>query len=163
MKEHSDSPEEKFDLLKEPWNPPADELAEIVPPKRLSAERQWYFHDQIRPFCSDEDKDTVCPLPSVPKPSSRRGTPVNTDPAAPPPSKCRRVCGFCKQEAGDHDHESRLLSFFHTLHCTCFYTLSTMLLCCLNFPSYFSPFAIVNGSMPITYNNHTSLKWYSKL
>ena len=38
-----------------------DELPEAVPPKDLSAERQWYLHEQIH----SEDKDTVCPLPAV--------------------------------------------------------------------------------------------------
>ena len=103
VKEHSDSSEVKIDLLKEPWNPSADELPEVVPPKGLSAERQWYLHEQIRPFCSEEDRDTVCPLPAVPKPGSRQGTPAleNADEVTPPPSKRRRVCGLCKREGHD--------------------------------------------------------------
>ena len=43
-----------------------------VTPLGLSAERQWYLYDQIRPFCPDADKDITFPLPSVPKPG--RGT-----------------------------------------------------------------------------------------
>ena len=34
------------------------------------------MYDSISPFCSDEDRDTFCPLPSVPKPhGSKSGTP----------------------------------------------------------------------------------------
>ena len=99
VKEQSDSPELKIDLLKAPWNPPAHELPEVVPPKGLSAERQWYLREQIRPFCPDEDKDTVCPLPTVPKPGSRQGTP-NPEYSAPPPKR-RRVCGICKEVGHD--------------------------------------------------------------
>ena len=56
MKEQCDRPEVETDLLKEPWEPEVDELPSVVPPHGLSAERQWYMYEQIRP------KDTVCPL-----------------------------------------------------------------------------------------------------
>ena len=86
VKEHFNSLEIQLDLRKATWNPSADELPAVVPPKGLSVERQWYLHEQIRPFCADECKDTVCPLPSVPKPGSRQGTP-NPENGTPPP-KC---------------------------------------------------------------------------
>ena len=97
-------------LLKEPWDVDSDTLPNIVPPHGLSIERQWYLYEQIRPFCPDEDKDTVCPLPLSPKPGgSRRGTPhpeaptpSHPDgemPAATPQPKRRRLCGVC-HEAG---------------------------------------------------------------
>ena len=40
----------------------------IVEPQGMSAERQWYLYDKIRPYSSDKAKDLTCPLPSVPTP-----------------------------------------------------------------------------------------------
>ena len=110
VKEQNDTPEVELMLLKEPWDVDSDTLPNIVPRHGLSIERQWYLYEQIRPFCPDEDKDTVCPLPSSPKPGgSRRGTPHPEAPtlshpegemlAATPPPKRRRLCGVC-HEAG---------------------------------------------------------------
>ena len=86
----SDTPQVTHNIPKEPWPPDITELPDIVPPRGLSAERQWYLHEQIRPFCPDDDKDSVCPLPSVPKPGSRQGTPIPdqdmTEPQAPQPN-----------------------------------------------------------------------------
>ncbi len=68
-----------------------------------------YYNDNIRQFCSDEDKDITCPLPSVPKPISRENSPApeishrteSSVTASPPPKK--RRCGLCRQEG----HNSR--------------------------------------------------------
>ena len=76
VKLHSDSVEEKFYLLKQPWIPDLSELPNILSSKSLSTERRWYLFDQIRQFCSDNAKDITCPLPSVPRPGSRSGTPI---------------------------------------------------------------------------------------
>ena len=65
VKEQADSPEKRFDLLKDSWSPSAHELPPIIPPHGLSAERQWYLYEQIRPFCPDDDKDLTCPMSSV--------------------------------------------------------------------------------------------------
>ena len=108
-KEHSDSTEVKFNLLKEPWTPDTEELPTVIPPQGLTPERQWYLlHYSIRPFCPDADKDTTCPFPSIPRLcASREGTPV-FDPedvsAPPPPKKRKRTCGICDQEG--HDRRS---------------------------------------------------------
>ena len=94
VREHIDSAEVTIKLLKEPaWTPDVSDLPNVVPPHGLSAERQWYLHEQIWPFCPDQDKDSVCPLPLVPKPGgSRRGTPVpEEDSTAPPPPKRKCV------------------------------------------------------------------------
>ena len=104
VKNQFDSPtEERIDLLKAPWSPNHDELPTVVPPRGLSAERQWYLYEQIRPFCPDEDKDSVCPRPSVPKPGGSRQTiPHPTDDSTgPPPPKRVRVCGLCKETGHD--------------------------------------------------------------
>ena len=67
VKEHADT--DKIALMKctPPWLPDPNDLPSLVPPKGLSAERQWYLYESIRPFCPDSDKDTTCPLPDVPR------------------------------------------------------------------------------------------------
>ncbi len=102
VKERSDATSETVHhLLKHPWTPDPHELPNVVLPKGLPAERQWYLYEKIRPYCSYETKDVTCPLPIVPRPTSRRGTPASP-PASPPdspqpPAKKRR-CGICRQE-----------------------------------------------------------------
>ena len=102
-KEPSDSPEVKHELLKAPWTPDVDDLPAVVPPRGLSAECQWYLHDQIWPFCPAEGMDSVCLLPSVPKPEgSRQGTPQpEEDSTDPPEPKRQRKCGICRKPGHD--------------------------------------------------------------
>ena len=38
-----------------------------VPAPGMSAQRQWYLYDSIKQFVSNEQKDVLCPLPSVPR------------------------------------------------------------------------------------------------
>lgn len=107
VKERSDSPvETRIVLLKDGWSPPPHVLPDVITPKGLSAERQWYLFDSIREFCPEFDQDVTCPQPSVPKPSSRAGTPAPVPPSppnSPPPAKKRRLCGICRREG----HNSR--------------------------------------------------------
>ena len=91
FKEHSDTTEVKFSMFKESWSPNKADLPEIVPPRGLSAERQWYLYEQIRPFCPDEDKDLTCPLPRVPKPGRKTPAPEEVE-EAPCPPKRKRPC-----------------------------------------------------------------------
>ena len=107
-----DSTEIESALLKDDsWNPTIHEMPPIIEPQGMSAERQWYLYDKIRPYCSDKAKDLTCPLPSVPRP----GTPVPTPVSSPqsvvptsrvqfqlptstlPPAKRQRICGNCGQ------------------------------------------------------------------
>jgi len=76
IKVHPDSEAERFHLLKQPWNPDSSELPNIVVPKSLSIDAQWYLLDQIRQFCSERAKDITFPLPSVPRLGNRSGTPI---------------------------------------------------------------------------------------
>ena len=112
-----DNTEVRHNLLKDGATCDDTELPDVIEPAGLSAQRQWYLYDKIREFCPVSDRDLTCPLPSVPKPTSRQGTPE--PPAAsqhtlsrpstqlqPPPAKrpCQqRTCTKCKQ-AG---HNSR--------------------------------------------------------
>ncbi len=100
VKERSNSAEICHELLKEPWTPDPQTFPEVVLPKRLSIERQWYLYEKIAPFCPHDSVDVTCPLPSVPRPTSRRGTPANTPPPhySPEPPAPRRRCGICRQE-----------------------------------------------------------------
>lgn len=109
LRRRSDTPEVEIDLLRDPWSPEEDELPTVIYPSGFSAARQWYLYEQIRPFCPDEDKDAVCPLPQCPKPGASRestpvpdeSTPVSVESDQAPRAKRKRVCGLCK-EAG-HD------------------------------------------------------------
>ncbi len=78
------------------------DLPPIVPPSRLSLERQWYLYNSIRQYCTPETRDVTCPLPSV-------SAPILPPPVLPPPceeeptsplpprTKRRRQCGRCNQ------------------------------------------------------------------
>ena len=72
MKDQNETPEVQFVLLKELFDVDFNTLPNIISPHGLTIERQWYLYEQIRPFCPDEDKDMVCPLPSLPKPGGSR-------------------------------------------------------------------------------------------
>ncbi len=84
------------------------ELPDVITPVGLSAQRQWYLYEKIREFCPAADRDVTCPLPSVPKPTSRQGTPELPSPtqSPPPPAKRPRHCARCKQPG----HNSRTCS-----------------------------------------------------
>lgn len=79
LKVHSDTEEKKFDLIKDPlWLPSASELPSLVEPRGLPPDRQWYLYEHIREFCPDYSKDTVAPLPTIPKPSTRKSPPPSS-------------------------------------------------------------------------------------
>ena len=103
VKKHSDSAEVAFDMLKEPWTPDEDELPTVILPPGLTRDRQWYLYDSIRPFCPDDDKDTTCPLPSVPRLcASREGTPnPDLNPSSTVSKRRKRTCGICNEEGHD--------------------------------------------------------------
>ena len=117
VKEHSNTESLSISLLKQEWIPDIEKLPSVVPPKVMSAERQWYLYNMIRPYCSDTFKDVTCPLPGVPRVSSRTNTPIPQSPPsssiAPefccspecvaPTSKRQRLCGLCKNPG----HNSR--------------------------------------------------------
>ena len=117
MKLQSDSSTQWINLLKNEWSPHCADVPDVVSPKGLSAERQWYLYHSIRPFCPENDKDITCPLPSVARINSRNSTPVRSlspshsseSPTThlpseiPAPSPKRRRCGKCKKTG----HNSR--------------------------------------------------------
>ena len=85
VKVHSDDAEVKIDLMKKnAWHPEPSLLPSQITPKGLSNERQWYLFDKIREFCPEQDRDVTCPEPTVPRPTSRAGTPLLEDDSALP-------------------------------------------------------------------------------
>ena len=72
VKTHADAEESALDLLREDWQPSPSTLPQQIQSLGLSDERKWYLYERIRPFCSHEHRDTVCPEPSVPNPKRRR-------------------------------------------------------------------------------------------
>ena len=114
-KEYSDTPSTTATLLKHDWEPSYTDLPPMIEPPGLSADRQWYFFEKIRPFCEEEYQDICCPLPSVPKPqrtpaTTPTGTPCQS-PRRPthlsrtvcPPEKRARTCSNC----GGSGHDKR--------------------------------------------------------
>ena len=65
LKLTADSEEEQLTLLRDQWMPAAHCLPPVLPPPGLSAERQWYLYNNIRDYCTEATKDTVCPRPQV--------------------------------------------------------------------------------------------------
>ena len=68
---YADSEERSLSLLKEDWQPNPSSLPPYIQPKGLSDERQWYLYEKIRPFCSELQKEIVCPRPTSPNPKRR--------------------------------------------------------------------------------------------
>ena len=66
MKPHPDTESKELLLLKNNWIT-FESGPDVIPPKGLSLDHQWYLFDQIRQFCPDGTKDLVCPRPSVPQ------------------------------------------------------------------------------------------------
>ena len=67
VKTSSDTVEKEINLLSDKtWKPSQYQLPAVIDPPGLSLERQWYLHNKIREFCSEEARDLVCPQPSTP-------------------------------------------------------------------------------------------------
>ena len=60
VKLHPDTESKELQLLKNNWSA-FESGPDVIPPKGLSLNRQWYLFDQIRQFCPDGTKDLVCP------------------------------------------------------------------------------------------------------
>ncbi len=70
-KEYSDSSSIDIDVRKNKltWHPVVTDLPPVITPKGLSADRQWYLYEKIRPYCQEYSADITCPLPSVSRPT----------------------------------------------------------------------------------------------
>ncbi|XP_041373710.1 LOW QUALITY PROTEIN: uncharacterized protein LOC121386766 [Gigantopelta aegis] len=90
--EFADSEAKEIDLFK--GEIPPGSMPNKIKPKGLDAKRRWYLYDEIRQFASEESRDTIAPLPQVPKPG--RGTAAegigsnsSEDDVPPPPKRGR--------------------------------------------------------------------------
>ena len=63
VKKHHNDAYKNIDIIQAPI---LSTLPEQIIPKGLSLERQWYLHNKIRGFCSEECQDLVCPRPVEP-------------------------------------------------------------------------------------------------
>ena len=73
-------------------------LPEVIKPSGLSLERQLYLYQQIRPFCSSETQDIVCPQPISDLPAATEWInplTITEEQPEPPPPKRQRLCGLC--------------------------------------------------------------------
>ena len=73
--------ENSINLLKHDWELEPSVLPNVIPSHSLSACSQWYLYNKIRDFCTEEMKDTVYPLPRVPRSTtdSRPQSPVQRE------------------------------------------------------------------------------------
>ena len=110
VRKHSNTTETTVDILKSTCTSIPTNLPEIIEPKGLSLDRQWYLHDKIRQFCSDDCKDLVCPKPSNPPlrilPPLLQSSPSRSvmdsdteleDEPQPKRQRCAMKCGNCGQ------------------------------------------------------------------
>ena len=80
-----ESEEDEFTL----WKPDArlpQTAPDAVVPAGLDAQRQWYLYNSIREFAKEEHRDILCPLPTVPKPTTQRQADSREN-DLPPPAK----------------------------------------------------------------------------
>ncbi|KAK2191544.1 hypothetical protein NP493_52g05007 [Ridgeia piscesae] len=86
------SPETTYDMARNDSTVPTA----AVPARGMSAQRQWYLYDTVRHFVSDEQKDVLCPLPTVPRvarvaevTTSSRGKGKGKSSGGPPAKRAR--------------------------------------------------------------------------
>jgi hypothetical protein len=84
IKKLSNSPPSQYELLKNNALLSPQVLPDIIHPKGLPPNRQWYLYEKIREYCSIETQDTTCPLPTVPRPGTPCVTPLNISPESSP-------------------------------------------------------------------------------
>ena len=103
VKQYSDNNPKAVPLLRDKtWRPSPNDLPPVISPAGLDAARQWYLHNEIREYCTEETKDLVCPLPVVPRPSARsidedlEEEDDQDEEVMPAPAQLR-CCGKCHQ------------------------------------------------------------------
>ncbi len=101
VKEHIGSPELSINIKKKEWSITSD-IPSVVTPLGLPIERQVYLFEKIRPFCSPQTQDLVCPNPSTTTTStttSTTSTNINTTNTSTNTNtgKKQRLCSKCQQ------------------------------------------------------------------
>ena len=78
VREFPSSPETRLNIVKDQAKIPEllSSEPELISPPGLSPERAWYLYENVRQHCEgDNNKDSTCPKPSVPKPRSMKAHP----------------------------------------------------------------------------------------
>ena len=96
VKERADTQQTRNQLLKSPWMPDRRDLSSIIQPKGLSPKRQWYLHDQIGPFCPENDRNITCPFQQFPNQSAGKQSLILEIPSQPVTSLQQNVLGSVK-------------------------------------------------------------------
>ena len=65
VKTSEEAVEAFYSIVHDPQPVDASQLPEIIHPQGLSAERQWYLFESIRPLVPEVAKDVICPEPHV--------------------------------------------------------------------------------------------------
>ena len=102
FREFSDSTNTDIKLLKDGASFSRSDFPELILPRGLSLEREYYLYDKIAEYCSEETRDQVCPKPQFPWPSgsSRASSPARStgsDELETTPQKRQRTCGECRE------------------------------------------------------------------
>ena len=82
VREFPTSPETRLTIVKDQAKIPEllSSEPELISPPGLSPERAWYLYENVRQHCEgDNNKNTTCPKPRVPKPRSMKAHPCKTD------------------------------------------------------------------------------------
>ena len=101
LKLFADSTQASLTLLCDNWAPSADDLPSAIPPPGLSVERQQYLYHSIRPYCTADTQDVVCPLPVLQEDTTPESPEQIQSPE--PPAKRLRHCSVC----GEPGHNAR--------------------------------------------------------
>ena len=105
LKLFSDSEEIQISILRDDWTPSPDDLPSVIAPPGLSHERQQYLYNSIRPYCTPQTQDVVCPLPDTTHVDNEEHSDEDTasTPSPEPPAKRPRHCSVC----GKTGHNAR--------------------------------------------------------
>ncbi|MBV2113438.1 MAG: hypothetical protein KUF82_20995 [Candidatus Thiodiazotropha sp. (ex Ctena orbiculata)] len=67
VRKYANDEEAQIKLLKAGASVAANQMPKVCENEGLDSGRQWYLFEEIRPFCSSESADSVCPKPTIPK------------------------------------------------------------------------------------------------
>ena len=79
LRELAHQEEVAFQMLHQPnFSFPDHVLTDPSINKGIALDRQWYLYEKVRPYCTEETADQVCPQPKEPKPAVGTHQPIPT-------------------------------------------------------------------------------------